>query len=279
MRYITLFYFLLLLILSPNIDAESKPASAKKIIALSPHSVEMLYAIGAGDQIIATLEYSDYPPPALSIPRIGNFTGIQIEKIIALQPDLIIAWKSGNKLADLKKIESLGFNIFYSKPENISEISLELIKLGKLTGHSKEAITLAANIADKHQQIIDRFSATEQINVFYQLWHDPLRTIGSGSWLESLINDCNGRNIFNDAESAYPIVSLETILSRNPEVIIIPGHPGTIDTNNSFWDKWQNISAVKHNKIFTIDGDLLHRFTPRAIDGLELLCQSIDNAR
>ena len=97
---------------------------AQRIIALSPHSVEMLYAIGAGDRIVATLEYSDYPEAALAIPRIGNFTGIQIEKIIALQPNLIIGWKSGNKLADLNKIESLGFKIFFSHPKTLMKLAL-----------------------------------------------------------------------------------------------------------------------------------------------------------
>ena len=161
---------LILLLINQTIDAKQ----IKKIIALSPHSVEMLYAIGAGDRIIATLEYSDYPEAALAIPRIGNFTGIQIEKVVELQPDLIIAWKSGNKAADLKKLESLGFKLFYSHPKNIGEISQELIRLGEITGLSQQALIAAKNLAEKHQQIKARYFNKEKVSVFYQLWHDPL---------------------------------------------------------------------------------------------------------
>ncbi|MCP3673622.1 MAG: ABC transporter substrate-binding protein, partial [Gammaproteobacteria bacterium] len=178
--------------------------TVQKIIALSPHSVEMLYAIGAGDRIIATLEYSDYPEEALKIPRIGNYTGIQIEKIIELQPDLIIGWKSGNKTADLKKIESLGFNIFYSHPQNIDEITLELIKLGELTGLQENAEAASTRISAKYHALKKHYQQYSKVRVFYQLWHDPLRTIGPNNWNESLINDCNGINVFHDASTTYP---------------------------------------------------------------------------
>ena len=276
MRYILIVGFCLASsIFQQAIFAES----AQRIIALSPHSVEMLYSIGAGDRIIATLEFSDYPEAALKIPRIGNFTGIQIEKIIALQPDLIIGWKSGNKLADLKKIESLGFKIFYSHPKNINEISTEILKLGELTGLQKAAQTMAEEMTQKHLQIIARYSKKAKVSVFYQLWHDPLRTVGPDNWNESLIADCNGQNIFNDTQSPYPVVSLENILNKDPQVIIIPHHSSNVGAKTKIWDKWQAIQAVKDKKIFTIDGDLLHRFGPRAIEGLELLCQAIDSAR
>jgi len=262
-----------------NLFAEDVPKPAKRIIALSPHAVEMLYAIGAGDRIIATLEYSDYPKEALSIPRIGNFTGIQIEKVVELQPDLIIGWKTGNKTADLNKIESLGFKIFYSHPQDINEISLELIKLGNLTGLQENAKKVANSISNKHRQIIDRYKNKPITSVFYQLWHDPLRTIGPKNWNDSLINDCHGINLFHDSSTPYPVVSLENVLNKNPQVIIIPHHSGSKTVKKDIWGKWQNIDAVKNQHIFTIDGDLLHRFGPRAIEGLELLCEAIDSSR
>ena len=144
MRLFSQILFSWLVISSPILSAQS----AQKIIALSPHSVEMLFEIGAGDRIIATLEYSDYPEAALKIPRIGNFTGIQIERVVELQPDLIIAWKSGNKATDLVKLESLGFKIFYSQPKTINEISSELLKLGALTGLNDEASTAAEHLTN-----------------------------------------------------------------------------------------------------------------------------------
>jgi vitamin B12 transport system substrate-binding protein len=266
---------LVFLLLSVSIAA--KPA--QRIIALSPHAVELLYAIGAGDRIVGTVEYADYPEAAKQIPRIGNYTGIQLEQALALKPDLIVAWRSGNKDSDLKKMESLGLNLFYTHPHSISDISKDLIALGELTGLQDNAQQVIAQLEKKYQNIIHRNKEKRPVKVFYQMWHDPIRTVGPKSWVESLIADCNGENIFNDANSDYPLVSLESVLIKNPEVIIIPHHSGNIGAKKSIWDNWPSIDAVKHQRLFVINGDILHRFTPRALDGLEKLCKAIDAAR
>jgi len=276
MKAVNLTIFILLsLLFHKGLTAES----TQRIIALSPHSVEMLFAIGAGDRIVATLEYSDYPEQALSIPRIGNFTGIQIEKVVALQPDIIIAWKTGNKSTDIDKLQSLGLKVFFTQPKDIPAISDELIRLGELTGLQENARIAADKVAARYQQIKQRYSNKQKVSVFYQLWHNPLRTVGPDNWNQSLIDDCNGSVLFENAETPYPVVSLENVLLKNPQVIIIPHHSGDIGAKTEIWDRWNKIHAVKNKHIFTIDGDLLHRFGPRAIDGLEQLCQAIDSAR
>ncbi len=261
----------------------------QRIIALSPHAVEMLYAIGAGDKIIATVEYANYPKSALNILRIGNYTGIQIEQVLKLNPDLIVAWKGGNKATDLDKIESLGFKVIYSQPKNISEISLDLRKLGQLTGLQEQAEQVIRRFDHRYQSIRERYKKLAKVDVFYQLWHDPLQSIGSTSWIESLIRDCGGKNIFHNTNVAYPMVSVESVLVKNPKVIIIPHHSGKESKNEDLssaelesrkiWLKWPEISAVKNNHIFALNGDLLHRTTPRSLDGLEELCERIDQGR
>ncbi len=262
-----------------NNSLQAKVKSAKRIIALSPHSVELLFAIGAGDRIVGTVEYADHPEAALKIPRIGNYSGVQIEQVLALKPDLIIAWKSGNKLADLQKMESLGLNLFYSHPKNVSEISRDLIRLGELTGLQKNALKARSDLEQKYQILKKKYQKKSKVKVFYQLWHDPLRTAGADSWIDSLIRDCNGHNLFDDAATAYPIVSMESVLIKDPEVIIIPHHSGDEEAKREIWINWREISAVKNEHLFTINGDILHRFSPRVIQGLEKLCQSIDSAR
>ena len=270
-------------IVGSELAAETKPAvetkPAQRIIALSPHSVEMLYAIGAGDKIVATLEYSDYPEAAKKIPRIGNFAGVQIERLVELQPDLVVGWKSGNKAADLAKIESLGLNMVYTQPKNINHIFSDLEKLGQLTGQKNNAQKLIKSLKERYQSIRQKYKNKPRVNVFYQLWHDPMQSVGSGSWVESLINDCGGNNIFNDAHSPYPMVSLESIIVKNPSVVIIPHHSGKKAEKLDLWSKWPEISAVKSNNLYTIHGDLVHRFAPRALDGLEILCEKIDKGR
>lgn len=256
-----------------------KAKDATRIIALSPHSVEMLFAIGAGDRIVGAVEYSDYPKEALDILRIGSYAGIQIEKVVELQPDLIVGWKSGNKLADLNKLESLGLNVVYSHPENIKQISEELIMLGELTGLQENAQVVAASVKKQHQKLVNLYAKKDQVKVFYQLWDDPLRTVGPQSWVESLISDCNGNNIFNDASAPYPLVSMESVLTKDPQVIIVQHHSKETKIRNGIWQKWTMIDAVKNNRLLTVNPDILLRPTPRAIDGLTELCKAIDSAR
>jgi len=273
---------ILIFIVSNKLSAEnslSKITNAQRIIALAPHSVELLYAIGAGDRIIATTEYSDYPKEALGIPRIGNANGIQIERVVEEKPDLVIVWEGGNKSADVLKLKSLGLNLFFTKPLKISDISQELKELGNLTGLSERADQVIEQMEKKHKQITNKYKRGSKVKTFYQLWHDPLTTIGPASWSESLLNDCNAENIFKDALSPYPVVPIESVLVKNPQVIIIPSHSGDDETKSKIWEKWSEISAVKNNHVNIIDGDLLHRFTPRVLDGLQKLCDAIDKAR
>lgn len=268
---------LCLIAASVHASASSKPV--ERIIALSPHAVELLFAIGAGDKIVATVDYADYPAEAKKIIRIGNYNGIQIEQVVALQPDLIVAWKSGNKLTDLKKIESLGFPMIYTHPQTIGQISDELINLGNLTGNEAQAKQAAAALDADYQTIKQQYAKKRKVSVFYQLWHDPLRTVGPNSWIESLIRDCHGENIFNDTDSDYPLVSLETVITKKPEVIVIPHHSGNVGAKTGIWQRWTEIPAVANKQMYTLNGDLLHRFGPRAVDGLSKLCEAIDQAR
>jgi vitamin B12 transport system substrate-binding protein len=253
--------------------------TAQRIIALSPSTVEQLYAIGAGDRIVGTVEYADYPEAAKKIPRVGNYAGIQIEQALALKPDLIVAWKGGNKQADLDKLKSLGVKVHQSQITSISQISHDLRKLGELTGLQQNAERVINDIAKKYRKISQTYATKKTVKVFYQLWHQPLRTIGPDSWIESLLKDCNAINLFSEANAPYPQVSFESVLVKNPQVIIIPHHSGNQGAKTEHWSKWPEIDAVKSQQIHVLNGDLLHRFTPRALDGLDTLCQRIDQAR
>jgi vitamin B12 transport system substrate-binding protein len=268
--------FLSLLIICLPVNAEK---SKQRIITLSPNSVEMLYSIGAGDRIVGTVEYSDYPKEATNIPIIGNYSGVQIEKILELKPDVIVAWKTGNKSTDLEKLASLGMNIHYTQAESLTEIGNEILRLGELTGNQKQARSVVQKLESRYQKIKSSYMHKTPVSVFYQLWHEPLQSVGANGWIASMINDCGGLNLFNKVKNDYPLVSMETILVKNPKVIIIPQHSGNEGAEHNIWDRWDIIDAVKMNRIFTINGDLLHRFTPRAVEGLEQLCQRIDEGR
>ncbi|MCG8613653.1 MAG: cobalamin-binding protein [Pseudomonadales bacterium] len=270
-------YLFCLCITATEVSAQSEPA--KRIVALSPHSVELLYAIGAGHTIVGTVEFADTPPEALNIPRLGNYAGIQIERVVAAQPDLIIAWRTGNKTEDLTKLESLGYPMFFTQPETVSQIPIEVRKLGALTGYRDNAEALAEQLTARYQKLLSTYKNLRPVRVFYQLWHDPIRSVGPGSWVDGLIRDCGGENIFGNVDNDYPIVAKETVISHNPEIIIIPEHSGTQTSPGSLWERWPEIAAVRNGRVISLNGDLLHRFTPRALDGLEQLCQAINRAR
>ncbi len=253
--------------------------TARRIVALSPHAVELLFSIGAGNAIVGTVAYADFPAEAKQIPRIGSYHGVQIEQVVALKPDLIVAWQGGNKAADLSKLRSLGFRLFYSQPQNIPQIARDLTALGELTGNQVQASVQSKRLLDRYYKIKAQYQNKRPVKVFYQLWHDPLRTVGSGAWLNSLIGDCRGDNVFADADGDYPLVSIEAVLGKNPEVIMVPNNPADVAAKTAIWKNWDEVDAVRRDNIFTINGDLLHRFSPRALRGLELLCESIDRVR
>ena len=267
---------LILFIVTCSLSFAQENKVAKKVVALSPATVELLFTLGAGDRIVATVEYADYPEQAKKIPRIGNYLGIQIEKLVELYPDLVVVWQTGNKASDLKKIESLGFDVLYLNPANIGDIAQDLIKLGDKLGLQEKANNVAQSLLNKYQAIKAVYKNKRSISVFYQLWHQPLRSVGPKSWVGSLLNDCNAANIFSTA-SDYPLVSKEDVIVKNPEVIIVAGH-GKVESTQ-LWEKWPELQAVAKKQIYQVEGDTLHRFSTRALDGLEKLCQLIDQAR
>ncbi|NVJ60111.1 MAG: cobalamin-binding protein [Gammaproteobacteria bacterium] len=277
--FILIGLFMQVLLLNQAYAEQKSNNDNLRIIALAPHAVEMLYALGAGKNIVGTVEYADYPEAAKTIRRIGNYAGIQIEQLVALKPDLIVAWKSGNRAEDLAKIESLGFPIYYTSPQTINEVFTDLANLGEKTGQINEAKEIVAELKTEYSKIKQRYNNKRKVKVFYQLWHDPTRTIGKDSWINSMIEDCNGINIFSDTDAGYPLVAFETVVVKNPEVIIIPHHSGEQGAKVDIWKKWQEVDAVKNDRLSVLNGDLLHRFSPRAIEGLSKLCGAIDTAR
>ncbi|WP_076410244.1 cobalamin-binding protein [Shewanella sp. UCD-KL12] len=252
-------------------------APAKRVIALSPHSVEMLYAIGAGDTILATTDHADYPAAALDIPRIGGYHGIQIERVIEINPDLVVVWGSGNKAEDLERLKSLGFNVYNSDPKTLEAVATTLKELGELTGNQQQANKVATEYLTELAQLRRSNLAKPEVKVFYQLWSTPLMTVAKNSWIQQIISVCHGDNIYLNAASDYPQVSLESVLLKMPEVILQSQDKGNILGVD--WNQWQEIPAVSNEHIYQLQADLLHRAAPRALLGVEALCEALDKAR
>lgn len=266
-------FFCLYLLCSTDVQAQP----AKRIIALSPHAVEMLYAIGAGDTIVATTDYADYPEAAKKIPRIGGYYGIQMERVLELNPDLIVVWDSGNKAEDINQLKTLGFNLYGSDPKTLEGVAKELEELGQLTGHVEEASKAAAAYRAELMRLKVENAKKSEPKVFYQLWSTPLMTVSKNSWIQEIISVCHGQNVFYEADSDYPQVSLENVLLTLPDVILQSEEEGNVKGVN--WRQWPEIPAVKNQHIYQINADLLHRATPRALLGVQALCNALDKAR
>jgi vitamin B12 transport system substrate-binding protein len=251
----------------------------QRIIALAPHIVESLYAIGAGQQIIGTTAHSDYPKAAEDILRVGNYARLQIEKIIQLKPDVIIAWKTGNPAADLARLEKYQLKVIYSQPQTLEDVAKELIMLGKVTGREQAANAVAAEYTKKLQRIKNTYANKSKVSVFYELWSRPLRTVANKAWPQQLIQLCGASNPFAKAQDDYPSIGLEQVLVTLPQIVIQPSEQGSDRPDGLNWPQWQHIPAVKNNFIFHPNADKAHRMTTRMLDEVQILCEQIDTAR
>ncbi|WP_235938699.1 cobalamin-binding protein [Thalassotalea algicola] len=260
-------------------NVEENSQAPLRIVALAPHIVEMLYDIGAGDNIVATVEYANHPEAAKAIPRIGGHHGISIERLVALKPDLVLFWQGGNKAQDLEKMRQLGLNVKLSQPKALEDVAKELKMLGELTGHQLQALKVANQFTNKLQSIRQLYQNKQQYSVFYQLWSTPLMTVNEDSWINQLITSCNATNVFSQSPTKTPQVSIENVIVANPDVIVIPDAHSTSPQPKVGWEKWQQVTAVKRQRIIRVNGDNMHRFSPKMLSGLADMCRQIDKFR
>lgn len=251
-------------------------APAKKIITLAPHATELVYSAGAGEKIIATVAHSDFPEQAKNITHIGDAYRINLEKIIELKPDIIIAWASGNNSKQLLKLHTLGFKIYYSDVKNFKDIAADIKNIGRIAGTEEISENAAEQLTSKINSLRNTYSNKRKVRVFYQLWHDPLMTINKTHFINQSIKLCGGINVFSNAPVQVPQVSIESILRTKPD-IMLAGYKLFAEAFN--WTKNVPKALSLSTDLFIIDPDLLHRPTIRLVEGTEKLCKILDNYR
>lgn len=260
-----------------NLVQLKKPAT--RIISLAPDLTEMLFAIGAGSHIVGASIFSNYPAQAKKIPIISNSSELNLEAIVALKPDLIIAWQGGNPSRQLEKLKQLEIPVFIFSPRIIRDIPDTMMALGILTGKEKRASHVAKLFRQQLTFLKKHYAAQKRIAVFYEIWQKPLFTIGGSSLISQAIDLCGGRNVFATSVGFAPQVNIEAVLAANPDVII----GGYDDLTNYRWQadwlRWPQLSAVKNHRIYAIDPNLLQRFGPRFIQGMQQLCRDLALSR
>ena len=252
---------------------------ANRIISLAPHVTELLFAAGAGEQVIAVSAYSNYPQQAQSLPVISAGTGLDIERIIALKPDLVIAWKSGNPATQVTQLEQLGLQVFFSEPREIDAIAETLLRFGLLSGHESQAEVAASKYRKEVSALRSDYKNKKPVSVFYQVWQKPLMTVNGRHMISHWLALCGGKNIFNDLPSLVPVIDKESVLLANPQVIVTGGYAGQDNNWRDLWNRWPNLAAVEQKNLYTVPAEIMDRQTPRAVIAARELCEKIDRAR
>jgi iron complex transport system substrate-binding protein len=237
----------------------------QRIISLAPSNTEILFALGLGDRVVGVTDYCDYPPEALNKTKVGGYANPDIEKIVALNPDLILAGY-GNPIEVVYTLAGLGLTVFGIKTTDLDDLLNDIRRVGEITDKEVEAQALTSAMESRIQAVTNQTEELEQRpRVFYIVWHDPLWTAGSGTFINELIEKAGGVNIFGNV-TGYPMVSIEDVLALNPEIII---------TSEWSYDWAQNATelastnASQTGRIYTLDDDLVQRPGPRLVEGLE----------
>ncbi|MBI1889546.1 MAG: cobalamin-binding protein [Burkholderiales bacterium] len=249
---------------------------ARRIVTLTPHATELIFAAGAGTQLVAVSDYSDYPEQAKKLPSIGGPAAPDTERIVALKPDLIIAWSSGNSAALIARLRSLRIPVFESEPRDFEAIASNIERLAQLTGTDAAGKQAATAFRHRLKQIEQSYSRRPVARVFYQIWREPVMTINGRHMISKALHLCGGVNIFASLPQLAPAIGVESVLQANPEVIITDKIGNASDAG---WRRFPGLTAAARGNVFTIHPDLTSRPGPRILDGTELLCEYLDAAR
>jgi iron complex transport system substrate-binding protein len=253
------------------------PQPARRIVSLAPHLTEQLFAIGAGDLIVGTTDFADFPEAAKGLPRVARAHSIDLERVSAARPDLIVIWGSGFPPATIDAVRRLGVPTFVSEPARLADIATSLARLGTLTG--RPAARAADDFTARLASLRERYRGRREVRVFYQVWSEPLMTLGGRHLVSEAIALCGGRNVFADLAPIAPRVSTEAVLAADPEVIVT-AEPGARPSGAlASWSRFERLTAVRRQHLVTLDADRINRHSPRMVDEIAVLCDAIDRAR
>lgn len=255
------------------------PAPARRIVSLAPHVTELLFAAGAGDRVVGVDEFSDFPEAAAKLPRIGRHSGLDLEAIVALRPDLVIGWASGNRMPQLDRLEALGIPLYLNEIREIDDIATSLETFGRLAGTPGPSAEAATALRARNLALARRAPGRAPLRVFYQIWDRPPMTVNGEHLISRAITLCGGQNAFTGLPQLAPVISEESVLAAAPQAIVVSatraGPPAWLE----MWKRWPQLPAVAAGNLLVMPPDVLQRPTPRFIDGIEALCALLDSAR
>ena len=253
--------------------------SAQRIVSLAPHATELLFAAGAGKAVVGVVRYSDFPDAAKQVPVVGDYNALDLETLLSLKPDLIVAWQSGNPAAAIERLLKFNIPVFLSEPRHLEDIATNLERLGQLAGTQKAADVASAEFRSSLQQLRANYSGKIPVTVFYQIWDRPLITLNGAHMISAVLELCSGKNLFAALPVIAPEVSMESVLAADPEVIIASGSASSEDHGLGQWARWPALRAVRNKQLYFVEPDNIQRSTPRLLQGAKEICQALEAAR
>ena len=261
---------------------------ARRVVTLAPSLTELVFAAGGGDAIVGTTALSDYPPAARRIARVGDAARLDVERVLALKPDLVLVWQRGNLAREIELIGAAGVPLFQLEPRRLAEVPLAIERLGVLLGHGAGARETAGRLRASLAALRRSHAGAAPVRVFYQVWQSPLMTINGSQMIGDVIALCGGRNVFAGLGPLVPTVSTESVVAADPEAIVTaneeggaapawqraPGQPSL-----AAWRRHPQLAAVRHGWLFTLNGDAISRPGPRIERGAEAMCAVLDEVR
>ncbi|EON92302.1 cobalmin ABC transporter substrate-binding protein [Marinobacter lipolyticus SM19] len=252
---------------------------AKRIAALSPGATELVWAAGAGENVVAVVSFSDYPEAATKVPSVGSHTRMDLERLMELQPDLVIGWVTGNPPEQLEALADLGLPVFSIEPRTFEAVSHTIERLATLAGTEEEGFAEAERFRQGIARLEIKYRDADPVPVFYQVWDEPLMTVNDEHLIGKVITLCGGVNVFGDLDRLVPRISPEAVIGANPEAILAGGMGEENRHWLTRWEAFPGIEATAKDNLYFIPPSLVQRPTPRMLEGSQLFCRKLDNAR
>lgn len=281
-------YAVLLLLIATipaGCDRATNPAPGKtepdqhtlRVITLSPNLAELVYAVGAGDLLVGVSAYTDYPPEAAALPVVGDAFNLDQEQLALLEPGLLLAWDTGTPAHVVDELRRRGYRVEIVTTTHLADIGQALLKIGALTGRTSRANVAAGAFQEGLDELRVRYSGAPSISVFYQVDARPLYTINGDHFVSEIIAICGGVNIFADLEGLAPLVSVEAVLARDPEVMLAGSDAGIAAFDA--WTRWTDLAANRYGNRFIIPADQIGRATPRLLQATQVVCDALQTGR
>lgn len=248
-----------------------------RIVTLAPHLAELVHAVGAGEMLVGVSSWTDSPPDAQALPVIGDAFAVDQEQLALLEPDLLLAWESGTAASIVERLVARGFRVETVKTRSLDDVAQALEAIGRLTGHEEGGRRAAADFRNGVARLARQHSDAAGIRVFYQISRSPLYTVNGAHFVSELIRACGGRNVFADLDELAPLVDVEAVLARDPEVVLASADSGPEAFD--VWQRWPDLAANRYGNHFLLPASQIGRATPRLLEAGATLCAILDRAR